>query len=76
MHRELGITILLVSHSMEDVAEYVDRIIVMNHGAVMFDACLLYTSAKTVSPFTQENGYELAGAYQNGTVVESFGVAT
>ena len=29
MHRELGITILLVSHSMEDVAEYVDRIIVM-----------------------------------------------
>lgn len=38
MHRELGITILLVSHSMEDVAEYVDRIIVMNHGEVMFDA--------------------------------------
>ena len=29
--------------------------------------------AKTVSPFTQENGYELAGAYQNGTTVESFG---
>lgn len=28
---------------------------------------------KTVSPFTQENGYELAGSYQNGTVVESFG---
>jgi vancomycin resistance protein YoaR len=27
----------------------------------------------TVSPFTQENGYELAGAYQNGTTVESFG---
>lgn len=25
-------TILLVSHSMEDVAEYVDRIIVMNRG--------------------------------------------
>ena len=30
-------TILLVSHSMEDVAEYVDRIIVMNQGSVMFD---------------------------------------
>ncbi len=28
---------------------------------------------QTVSPFTQENGYELAGAYQNGTTVESFG---
>ena len=38
MHRELGITILLVSHSMEDVAEYVSRIIVMNQGEVMFDA--------------------------------------
>lgn len=30
-------TILLVSHSMEDVAEYVDRIIVMNKGKVMYD---------------------------------------
>ncbi len=37
MHRELGITILLVSHSMEDVAKYVDRLIVMNQGSVMFD---------------------------------------
>lgn len=37
MHRELGITILLVSHSMEDVATYVDRLIVMNQGSVMFD---------------------------------------
>ena len=30
-------TIILVSHSMEDVARYVDRIIVMNHGEVRFD---------------------------------------
>ena len=37
MHKERGITILLVSHSMEDVAEYVDRIIVMNKGSVMYD---------------------------------------
>ncbi len=34
---ETGITIILVSHSMEDVAEYVDRIIVMNKGKVMYD---------------------------------------
>lgn len=27
----------------------------------------------TIRPFTQENGYELAGSYENGTVVESFG---
>ena len=37
LQKETGITIILVSHSMEDVAEYVDRIIVMNKGAVMFD---------------------------------------
>ena len=35
---ETGMTILLVSHSMEDVAEYVDRIIVMNKGSVMLTA--------------------------------------
>lgn len=37
MHQELGITILLVSHSMEDVAKYVDRILVMNDGQLAFD---------------------------------------
>jgi len=37
MHKELGITIILVSHSMEDVAKYVERIIVMNQGSVMYD---------------------------------------
>lgn len=38
MHKELGITIILVSHSMEDVAKYVDRIIVMNQGQAVYDA--------------------------------------
>ena len=37
LHREQNITVVLVSHSMEDVAKYVDRIIVMNHGSVAFD---------------------------------------
>lgn len=37
LQTETGMTILLVSHSMEDVAEYVDRIIVMNKGSVMYD---------------------------------------
>ena len=32
-----GMTVVLVSHSMEDVAEYVERIIVMNRGSVMYD---------------------------------------
>ena len=37
LHREQKITVVLVSHSMEDVAKYVDRIIVMNHGQAVFD---------------------------------------
>ena len=32
-----GMTVILVSHSMEDVAKYVERIIVMNGGSVMQD---------------------------------------
>lgn len=37
LHREQKITVILVSHSMEDIARYVERIIVMNKGKVMFD---------------------------------------
>ncbi len=37
LHQEMGITIILVSHSMDDVANYVERIIVMNKGRVAFD---------------------------------------
>ena len=34
LHEERGITVILVSHSMEDVAKLVDRIIVMHRGQV------------------------------------------
>lgn len=37
LHKERGISIVLVSHSMEDIAKYVERIIVMNQGKVAFD---------------------------------------
>lgn len=37
LKEETGMTIILVSHSMEDVAEYVDRIVVMNRGQVFLD---------------------------------------
>ena len=37
LHREKGMTIVLVSHSMEDIARYADRLIVMNHGEKVFD---------------------------------------
>lgn len=37
MHRKRQITVILVSHSMEDVAKYVQRIIVMNSGEILYD---------------------------------------
>lgn len=37
LHKERNMTIILVSHSMEDIARYVDRILVMNQGEKVFD---------------------------------------
>ncbi len=38
LHRESDMTVILVSHSMEDIAKYADRIVVMNQGQVMFNS--------------------------------------
>ena len=37
LHQESDMTVILVSHSMEDIARYVERIIVMNQGEILFD---------------------------------------
>ena len=37
LHRETKKTVIIVSHSMEDMAEYVDRLIVMNKGRIQYD---------------------------------------
>lgn len=37
LHRDRHMTIILVSHSMEDVARYADRLMVMNQGEKLFD---------------------------------------
>lgn len=37
LHESQGMTIILVSHSMEDIAKYADRLMVMNHGEKAFD---------------------------------------
>ena len=37
LHQERKISVVLVSHSMEDIARYVERIIVMNQGEKLFD---------------------------------------
>ena len=37
MHKEKGITVILVSHSMEDIAKYAERLIVVNDGEIAYD---------------------------------------
>ncbi len=37
LHKQTGMTVILVSHSMEDIAMYADRIIVMNKGRILYN---------------------------------------
>ncbi len=37
LQRERGITVILVTHSMEDVARLVDRLVVVHRGAISYD---------------------------------------
>ncbi len=50
-----GITIILVSHSMEDMAEYADRILVMNDAKLVLDG----TPAEVFSHYEELKGYGL-----------------
>lgn len=36
MHKNLGLTIILISHSMEDVARYAEKLIVLYHGKIAY----------------------------------------
>lgn len=40
IHEKMGMTVILVSHSMEDIAKLVDRVIVMNNGHLEMDGCI------------------------------------
>lgn len=54
LQKQSNISIILVSHSMEDVAEYADRIIVIDKGALLFDD-------KPINVFTQYEKLESIG---------------
>ena len=54
LHEKRNITIILVSHSMEDVARYVDRLIVMNQGTIAYDGA-------TEEVFSYHNDLEKIG---------------
>jgi len=45
LHKDFNMTIILVSHSMEDIAKLADRVIVMNEGTVYMDkpSCEVYS---------------------------------
>lgn len=55
-----------------------DRTKNVQNGARLINGSILYpgeefSTYEKVSPFTEENGYYLAGSYRNGTVVDTFG---
>ena len=47
LHEEKGITIIWVSHNMEQVGKYAKRIVVMNEGEILFDDDAKKVFAKT-----------------------------
>lgn len=59
LHAEQGMTVILVSHSMEDVARYVSRLVVMNHGEKVFDGTPQGRCSATVRSW---NGHGPAGS--------------
>lgn len=76
LHDESNITIILVSHSMEDVAKYVDRIVVMNQGEAMYDG----TPKEVFSHYQELEKIGLAAPQvtyiMNALAKKSFGVST
>ncbi len=75
MHKERKITVILVSHSMEDVAKYVERIIVMNDGSVMFDGTpgevfLHYKELEKVGLAAPQVTYLMHGLSEKGIPVD------
>ena len=49
-HKESGTTILLVSHSMEDIVKYADKVLVMNHGRLFCyeDTDIVFSRAREI----------------------------
>ena len=76
LRQEMGITVILVSHSMEDVAKYVSRIVVMNRGQIMFDntpreVFSHYKELETVGLAAPQVTYIMQALKKNGLDVET-----
>lgn len=76
LHKERNITVILVSHSMEDVAKYVDRIIVMNKGEIVYsDASKKvfanYKVLETIGLAAPQVTYVMNGLREQGIMVDT-----
>lgn len=76
LHKERNITVILVSHSMEDVAKYVDRIIVMNKGEVVYSDApkkvfANYKVLETIGLAAPQVTYVMNGLREQGIMVDT-----
>ena len=72
---QTGSTVILVSHSMEDVARYADRLIVMNHGQKVFDGAPKevfrhYRELETMGLAAPQVTYIVHGLKEHGVPIE------
>lgn len=71
LHRERKITVILVSHSMEDMAKYVERLVVMNQGKVQYDGTTAevfshYKELETIGLSAPQVTYVMEGLAKRG----------
>ena len=76
LHEERKITVILVSHSMEDIARYVDCILVMNQGQKAFDGTpkevfAKYKELETIGLAAPQITYIMHDLYDAGLAVDT-----
>lgn len=76
LHDERKITVILVSHSMEDIARYVERILVMNQGQKAFDGTpkevfAKYKELETIGLSAPQITYIMHDLYDAGLAVDT-----
>lgn len=57
LHREAGITIIMVSHDIESVAAYADRVIVLENGGIKYDGKPEQVFYRTAYEWLSEDGF-------------------
>lgn len=75
IHKERKITVILVSHSMEEIANYVDRLVVMNRGEVFLegkprDVFQRYKELEDIGLAAPQVTYLLQELYKSGFEID------